>query len=145
MQYKILEKMFKGENPTSVFEVGCANGGFLKDLGVKVVGGIDKHSGDIEKSKSDFPEGEFLLQDINQLPWNVKPYDIVFSIGTLMYIENPEPVIKEMLRIGKKVIIAEPLEGESVIDHHGARFYHDYSKFNMELIGVENHKTIWKK
>ena len=144
MEYKILEEMFKGENPKNVFEVGCANGGLLKDLGIKIVGGIDRHAGDIEKSKKLFPDGEFLLQNIEDIPWTDKHYEIIFSVGTLMYIEKIEFVLKEMFRIGDKIIIAEPTKGEITADHHGSRFYHNYEALGFNAVGTLGDKTIFK-
>lgn len=112
MEYKILEEMFRGESPKSVFEIGCANGGLLKDLkdhyqGL-IVGGMET-SECINKSVDQFGPTHFYRADIND-PWPIpdKSYDIVFSVGVLMYMFDPIPVLKEMLRVGKKVIIAEP-------------------------------------
>lgn len=144
MKYEILESMFAGENPQSVFEVGCANGGLLEDLGIKIVGGIDKTTSDIEKAKILFPKckDNFFVGDIENIPWPVKDkqYDIVFTVGTLMYVENYLPVLKEMLRIGKKVILAEPTEGEVIKDIHGIRYYHEYpGEIKGEIVG----KTIF--
>ena len=149
--YQIIEKMFEGEEFKSVFEVGCANGGLLRDIG-GVVGGIDRHESDLQKSKDLFPDDKdnFILRDLTDVPWPVnRIYDIVFSVGTLMYLENPTPVIKEMMRIGRKVILAEPVSGESITDHHGLRRYHDYEKIlkefgEVEVVGEVNNKTIFK-
>jgi ubiquinone/menaquinone biosynthesis C-methylase UbiE len=112
MEYRILEEMFKGENPGSVFEIGCANGGLLKDLKDHYpdlkVGGMDI-SNCIEKSRKEFGSENFYLGDVND-PWPIadKSFDIVFSVGVLMYMFDPLSVLREMLRVGKKVIIAEP-------------------------------------
>ena len=151
MEYKILEKMFAGEKPESVFEVGCANGGLLKDLGVKIVGGIDRHPGDIDKSKTLFSHcaENFILQDITSFPWPInKLYDVVFSVGTLMYIKKPVRVIEEMMKFGSKVILAEPVEGEISRDKHGERYYHDYEgmlkSFRVEILGEIGGKKIFK-
>lgn len=106
--------MFTEETPRSVFEIGCANGGLLKDIkdhypGVKV-GGMDI-SESILKAKETFPDetDNFILRDLND-PWPLpdKSYDIVFSVGVLMYLFDPLPVLKEMLRVAKtKIILAE--------------------------------------
>lgn len=106
MGYEIIDEMFKGENPKSVFEMGCSAGSFLKEFkekGVKV-GGLD-----IEPNK-------YLVHDATK-PWPLedKSWDIVFSVGVLIYIKDPLPVIKEMLRVGKKVILAER-DGEDKMD-----------------------------
>lgn len=113
MKYPILEKLFEGENPNSIFEVGCGVGGFLEDyrtLKGVAVGGIELNAKDLNEAKEKFPQyvENFILGDANQ-PWPIdRKYDIVFSIGTLILMPYPQTCLKEMLRIGKKVIIAEP-------------------------------------
>jgi len=112
MEYKILEEMFMEETPSSVFEIGCANGSFLTDLKTNypslVVGGMDI-SNSIEVCKKQFDAMHFYREDLNDCPWPIadKSYDIVFSIGVLMYMFEPLSILREMLRIGKRVIIAE--------------------------------------
>ena len=113
VEYKILDKMFEGEAPESVFEIGCGGAALLKDIsdhfgGIKV-GGIDISKVRMENAKNIFPDTEFLIHDLND-PWPVpdNSYDMVFSIGVMMYIFNPVPVIQEMLRVAKKgIILAE--------------------------------------
>lgn len=111
MEYKILEKMFEGENPKSVFEIGVGGGGLLKEVsdhfGGIEMGGIDISKVRMENLKN--LKGEFLLHDLND-PWPVpdNSFDIVFSVGVLMYIFDPGFVLKEMFRVAKeKIILAE--------------------------------------
>lgn len=120
MKYQILEMMFKNEKPKSVFEVGVASGGLLLDIkenieGIERFGGCDV-TRDLEESKERFPEHKenFIYHDIIK-PWPLedKSYDIVFCVGVLIYIVNPIPAVREMLRVGKTVIIAEPHREES--------------------------------
>lgn len=112
MEYKILEEMFNNETPASVFEIGCANGGLLRDLRSKYpdirVGGMDI-SKSIDQCKSEFGPDNFYWADLNDTPWPIpdKSYDIVFSVGVLMYMFDPLSVLREMFRISKKVILAE--------------------------------------
>lgn len=111
MEYQILREMFEGEEPKSVFEIGCGGAGLLKDVsdhfGCKV-GGMDISKVRMENANNVFPDVKFLIHDLND-PWPLedKSFDIVFSVCTLAYLLNPELAIKEMTRVGKKVIIAE--------------------------------------
>ena len=155
MEYPVIIAMFQGEYPKSIFEVGCANGGLLKDVGTDIiVGGMDKHAGDLLRSKKLFPRDadNFFVGDLNDIPWKIKDkqYDVAFSVGTLLYLENPREVLKEMRRIAHKVFIAEPEQGLIETDHHGTRHYHDYMQIlrplggKVKYIGLVASKSIFK-
>lgn len=124
MEYKILEKMFEGENPKSVFEIGVGGGGLLKDVsdhfGCTDVGGIDISRVRMQNLTNTFPGKEFLVHDLND-PWPVpdNSFDIVFSVGVLMYIFEPIPVIQEMLRVAKDKIILAEYHTEDVDEYGG--------------------------
>lgn len=112
MGYEIIDRMFEGEHPKSIFEIGVANGFLLKEYcmvnNIPSVNGMDIKL--FEGFTLNYPEGQFFLHDVKQVPWPVpdNSYDIVCDIGTLLLIPNPYPVIKEMLRICKdKIILAE--------------------------------------
>lgn len=111
MEYAILRNMFEGENPKSLFEIGVGGGGLLKDAAdhfkCTKIGGIDISK--VRMKNLETMKGEFIVHDLND-PWPVpdKSYDIVFSVGVLMYMFNPIPIMKEMFRVAKdKVILAE--------------------------------------
>lgn len=115
--------MFEGESPKSVFEIGCGGSALLKEVSDKFgglrVGGLDSSSVRMKNTKNVFPEVKFLLHDLNDpIPLEDNSFDIVFSVCVLGYILNPEPVIKEMLRVCRdKIILAEYHEDK--LDEHG--------------------------
>lgn len=123
--HEIIEKIFEGENPKSVFEIGCAGGPFLEQLrehyGNIEVGGMDITSNDLFSAVQKFPQysQNFIRYNLVETPWPIADtkYDIVFSVGVLMYIFEPEKVIRECLRIGKKFILAEFHNGN--LDEYG--------------------------
>ena len=123
--HEIIEKMFEGENPKSVFEIGCAGGPFLEQLrehyGDIRVGGMDITRSDLQSAREKFPEYDswFFMHNLVETPWTIpdKHYDVVFCVGVLMYIFEPEKVIRECLRIGKKLILAEFHNGN--LDEYG--------------------------
>ncbi len=145
---EILDKMFEGLNPDSVFEVGCSEGAMLEDIGKKYgnirLGGIDKNGEDVKKAKVKLEkwDKELYTGDARGIPWPIKEhtYDVVFCVGTLMYIKNPLVVIQEMIHLTKnKVMFAEPIYTQSGMivdsvtgipfDSYGERFNHDYLAF----------------
>lgn len=112
MEYEIIFRMFEDEKPESIFEVGVSGGMLFKEYAgthdIKVVGGMDINPN--SQFPVNFPDSEFKVHDATKVPWPIESnsYDIVFTVGTLLCLPNPYPVIKEMLRICKdKIIIAE--------------------------------------
>jgi methionine biosynthesis protein MetW len=109
LEFKIIAKLI--EKNTRVLDVGCGDGTlmeFLKDNNVidirgieiskinvqKCIGkGLTVIEGDAEKDLSQFPDGSF---------------DFVILSQTLQAFFNPEKVISELLRVGKKAIVTIP-------------------------------------
>ena len=137
--HPIVENIFKGEDFKSILEVGCGKGilikQFIEDKDIRVVG-LEIDPENEEDFKKNFPQGQFILHDINNpFPFKDKEFDLVVSIGTLILIENVEPVLREMLRVGKKVALAELHDetqderGVSMkVDPHFIRMHRDYNK-----------------
>ena len=108
-EFKIIADLI--ENNTRVLDVGCGDGTlieFLKDnkkidiRGIEILKnnvqqcigkGLTVIEGDAEKDLSQFPDGSF---------------DFVILSQTLQAFLNPEKVISELLRVGKKAIVTIP-------------------------------------
>ena len=108
-EFKIIANLI--ENNTRVLDVGCGDGTLmeflkdnkkidirgieiLKDNVQKCIGkGLTVIEGDAEKDLSQFPDGSF---------------DFVILSQTLQAFLNPEKVISELLRVGKKAIVTIP-------------------------------------
>ena len=108
-EFKIIADLI--ETNTRVLDVGCGDGTlmeFLKDnkkidiRGIEILKnnvqqcigkGLTVIEGDAEKDLSQFPDGSF---------------DFVILSQTLQAFLNPEKVISELLRVGKKAIVTIP-------------------------------------
>ena len=108
-EFKIISNFI--EKNTRVLDVGCGDGTLIqflqnnkeidirgieisKENSQKCVGkGLTVIEGDAEKDLSQFPDGSF---------------DFVILSQTLQAFLNPEIVIKELLRVGKKAIVTVP-------------------------------------
>ncbi len=175
--HEVITGIFKDENPKSIFDVGCGSGILMKTYYDAIcryrqgddyyfpenlkVGGIDILFENVERAKENFPEyaDNFLCLDATK-PWPLadKSYDIVFTVGTLLCIPDPYPILKEMLRVGKKVILAE-FQQDDATDTGEAipyeiiykyRIYRDYRKVfeklnvPIEILETVSGKTIIK-
>ena len=109
LEFKIIANLI--EKDTRVLDVGCGDGilmEFLQDnnkiniRGIEIsksnvqkcIGkGLAVIEGDAEKDLSQFPDGSF---------------DFVILSQTLQAFHNPEKVISELLRVGKKAVVTIP-------------------------------------
>jgi methionine biosynthesis protein MetW len=119
LEFKIIANLI--EKNTRVLDVGCGDGTlmeFLKDNNKIDVRGIEISKknvqkcigkglavieGDAEKDLSQFPDGSF---------------DFVILSQTLQAFLNPEKVISELLRVGKKAIVTIPNFGYWKVRFH---------------------------
>jgi len=95
----------------NLLDVGCGKGNLEIVLSQKFhnVTGIDISKNAITYAKNRVPEYSYQIMDINKgLKFKDKKFDIVICIEVLEHIINPVFAIKEMMRVGKKVIITCP-------------------------------------
>ena len=108
-EYKIIANMIK-EN-TRVLDVGCDDGSLMEFL--KKNNNVDIRGIEISKDKVQtcISKGLTVIEgnaefDLKQFPNN--SFDYVVLGQTLQAFINPEVVIKELLRVGKKAIVTIP-------------------------------------
>ena len=99
------------EKNTRVLDVGCADGTLMKFL--KDNKNINIRGLEISKNKAQkcIEKGLTVIEgnaefDLKQFP--DKSFDYVILSQTLQAFLNPEPVINELLRVGKKAIVTIP-------------------------------------
>ncbi len=101
----------KGRN---VLEIGCGTGMFTKKI-IKNranITAVDISHDLLRKAKQeiDLPEIEFVLSDIEQLPFNNKTFDAVIGICVLHHL-NMDAILPEVKRVLKKdgmIVFCEP-------------------------------------
>ena len=108
-EFKIITKLI--ESKTRVLDVGCGDGTlmkFLKDYKGIDVRGIEISKNNVQKC---IENGLTVIdgnaeKDLVQFPDN--SFDFVILSQTLQAFINPEDVINELLRVGKKAIVTIP-------------------------------------
>lgn len=89
-----------------ILEVGCGNGGTLKSLHPHLskkakLFGMDISSLAIKLAKTNFPKGQFVTGDGEQIPFDEKVFDCTCSFFTFEHLSAPEKVFREMIRVTK--------------------------------------------
>ena len=143
------------EPNTKVLDLGCGEGELLQWLaenkgvdarGVEISGarvqraiarGVSVYQGDIDEGLADYPNGAF---------------DYVILSQTLQQTQRPLKVLREMLRVGRKVIVAFPNFGHwsvrfTMMFHGGAPKnrlfpYEWYDSPNIHFLTVHDFETL---
>ncbi len=137
-----LERLLKFYSSNEkVLDIGSGNGALnllLQNNNIKITG-VDI------KNKSFFKEIEVVIYDGKTFPFEDKQFDTVQIITVLHHIKDQIPVIKEAIRVGKRIIIMEDIY-ENVFQKYFT-WYCD-SLNNWEFIGhphTNRNDTEWRK
>jgi len=101
---KIKELADIAKNCDEILEIGCGEGTKLdiicnhKSKGT----GVDISPIAIKKAILQYPQYKFIQADGEKLPFDDNKFDLVYSAFTLEHTQNPEKVIKEMIRVAQK-------------------------------------------
>ena len=109
LEFQIIAKLIKKN--TRVLDVGCGDGTlmeFLKDNNKIDIRGIEISKNNVQKC---IGKGLTVIEgdaekDLSQFP--DESFDFVILSQTLQAFLNPEKVISELLRVGKKAIVTIP-------------------------------------
>ena len=108
-EYKIIADII--ENNSSILDVGCDDGSLMEFLKINKSNNIRGIEISKEKVQNCIAKGLTVIEgnaefDLKQFPND--SFDYVVLGQTLQAFVNPELVIKELLRVGKKAIITIP-------------------------------------
>lgn len=95
---------FGGFKPDmQIVDLGCGAGIFTKilhELGFQVVG-LDISSGLIKVAQGQFPQIEFVVGDVEELPFESQSLDGIFLSGILHHLPDPSKCAQEVYRVLK--------------------------------------------
>jgi SAM-dependent methyltransferase len=100
--------------PGSVCEVGCGDGAVLGVLGRRGFGrrrvGYEISASGVKLAAERDEVDEAAVFDGLSLPVQDDAYDLVFATHVLEHVPDPAPLTRELLRVGRAVILEVPLE-----------------------------------
>jgi trans-aconitate 2-methyltransferase len=145
----------KVENPTHILDIGCGPGNSTQALRDRwpdaSITGLDNSPEMIEKARSTYPQGSWVLADAAQWVPDTR-YNIVFSNAVLQWLPNHESLLKKLfagvksqgalavqvpannnsplhqavLRVSAKIDWKQTLEGcDARLTYHDASFFYD--------------------
>ncbi|MBS3151261.1 class I SAM-dependent methyltransferase [Candidatus Woesearchaeota archaeon] len=97
----------------SILEPGCGSGyvsiQFAKE-GYNVTF-LDNSDIALKLVKEQYPKANTIKADINKMPFRSSTFDLTWNYGVIEHFDNPEKVVKEMIRVTKeqgKLILVVP-------------------------------------
>lgn len=97
-------KMIGDVKNKKVLDLGCGPGRYAKilsDKKAKVIG-IDNSENLIEVAKKEAPKAEFIVGDVEKLPFSNNQFDVVISPLVIGHLKDWNKVLKEVNRVLKK-------------------------------------------
>ena len=140
--YELLKNYMPTNNCQSL-DLGCGPGFFsmiLSDLGCKV-NGIDCSKGMLDKACDNCKGCEFILGDVQQLPYEDNSFDYIVSRNVIWDLENPKQCYDEIKRVLKDDGVLLIMDG----NHYLYYFNNDYLEAEKELNGLHPHNCYGVK
>lgn len=102
----MMKEMLPNLTNKKVLMLGCGTGeevNLLVEFGASFSNliGIDLSNKSIEIAKQTYPDVEFVVGDMNNLPFDSNNFDFVYSSLAMHYSDNPLKVYKEVYRVLK--------------------------------------------
>jgi SAM-dependent methyltransferase len=101
-------------SPEVVVEVGCGDGAVLGELGRRGFGrrrvGFEISAAAVRIAAERAEIAEASVFDGARLPAAEGAYDLAFATHVLEHVPAPEPLLREMMRVARAVVVEVPLE-----------------------------------
>jgi SAM-dependent methyltransferase len=100
--------------PDVVAEVGCGDGAVIAELGRRGFGrtriGLEISDSGVRLAAQRPEVTEAMVFDGERLPVDDGAYDLAFATHVLEHVPDPQPLLREMLRAARVVVVEVPLE-----------------------------------
>lgn len=104
---KVIEK-FTAEPAENLLDAGCGEGMTLYQLGDHLperVTGFDINPKCVGYTKELFPKANITVEDIFNLPYSDKEFDLVICLEVFEHLPNPDLALKALKRVANKRLI----------------------------------------
>jgi ubiquinone/menaquinone biosynthesis C-methylase UbiE len=104
--FEVFKKYLKDN--ISVLDIGCGTGRlyhFFKEFQDVQYVGLDQSEGQIKMAQKDFPQNDYIVAEMTELPFADSSFDFVFCVATLHHLPSEElrkKALSEMSRVLKK-------------------------------------------
>jgi SAM-dependent methyltransferase len=121
---RVLTALFKGQVPSSVLDIGCGTGTWMRaalNLGVKSVFGVEGI--DLPESSLHVSKELIELRDLNMPVRLQRTFDLVITLETAEHLEPPssEPFVQSIVTHADTVLFSAALPGQSGTHHVNCR------------------------
>jgi ubiquinone/menaquinone biosynthesis C-methylase UbiE len=100
--------LVKGFGWGSVLDVGCGTGRTLRGLTTAVPGlqlfGVEPVAEMLKVARANLPVVPLVVGSGQHLPFPDASFDVVCAFATLHHVEDPAPVVAEMMRVGRRAL-----------------------------------------
>lgn len=147
--YPRILKKIKLDEDEKVLDAGCGKGELGKYLKIKNLYGFDFDARAIKEAKKQNYK-KVIKGDIYQIPFGDKEFDKAICIEVLEYLEKPEEIFKELMRVTKKEVILSCANFnwykiKSFFSKQWRKQYKEQIKINNNFINSKFFKTLAKK
>ena len=98
----MMRSMLENLKIKKVLLLGCGTGDesrMFKELGAKEIVGIDISKESIDIAKKTYPNCEFYVADMHNLPFDDDSFDFIYSSLAIHYSNSPKKIFKEVYRV----------------------------------------------
>ena len=157
--FKIVESVFKQieENGLSLLDVGCTSGYYYEVINHYHAGkfkytGCDYNKSSIDLAKQYYPSVDFFTEDVTNLSFSDRQFDISFLSGVIEHVPNHVQGLEQLCRVTDKYIVLHRifLTEEETFCTKGTQYFvpvirYTYNKKNFfDILSDNGFQVKWE-
>lgn len=116
-EVELLIQSMQPKPSESLLDVGCGTGFFsrqFRQYGLRVTG-LEPDSDMLQFARTSDQEINWLMGQVEKLPYTNNSFDYVTAITSLCFVEEPQKALNEMWRVARKAVILGLLNRHSLL------------------------------